>query len=142
MSDKKMVQNFNKLKSRIKVNNLTFELFLNDKVFQQDNSQSGIYICTYKKDPRYVYIGKTNDFARRWKEHERDLLLNVHCGNFQEFYIKNNCTLEEFEWGILDYLENDDTKLRLKERQRIVEYDNDNYHILLNSIKYKREENK
>lgn len=137
MFDNTLTRNLNKLQSRVKINNLTFELFLNDKVFNQDNSCAGIYMCIYKKDPRYIYIGKTNDFIRRWKEHERDLILSIHCGAFQDFYNSNNCSIEDFNWVILDTIENDDVKLRIQERKRIKEYDNDNYHILLNTIKYR-----
>ena len=137
MSDNKLSYNLNKLRSNIKINNLTLDAFLNDKVFHKEGSHAGIYICVYKKDPRYVYIGKTNDFIRRWKQHEHDLLLNIHCGNFQKFYIENKCTLNDFEWKILDYLEDDPDKLTIKEKQRIREYDKDGYHILLNSILYR-----
>lgn len=126
----------NKLQQSIHTNNLSLELFLNDKVFHQDDSKAGIYICTYKKDPRYVYIGKTKDFIRRWNEHEYDLKTNNHCGYFQQFYTQNNCSLTDFEWGILDYMENDPIKIDLQERNRIRQYDTDGYHILLNTQKY------
>lgn len=138
MSDIRLSRNLDKLRSNVKMNTLTLDAFLNDEIFHQDNSNAGIYICIYKKDPRYVYIGKTNDFIRRWKEHERDLSLSIHCGAFQDFYLEHNCSLEDFEWKILDSLENNATKLSIKERQRIRQYDNDGYHILLNSIKYRR----
>lgn len=137
MLNARLSRNLDALRSSIKINNLTLETFLNDKVFQKEGSHAGIYICIYKKDPRYVYIGKTNDFIRRWKEHEHDLALSIHCGIFQDFYISNNCCLEDFEWNILDEMENDPEKLAIKERQRIQQYDTDNYHILLNTIKYR-----
>ena len=138
MSNDRLSRNLEKLYSNVKINALTLETFLNDKVFHQDGSHAGIYICIYKKDPRYVYIGKTNDFIRRWKEHERDLAAAVHCGAFQTFYTSHNCSLDDFEWNILDSMENDPEKIAIKERQRIRQYDNDNYHILLNTILYRR----
>ena len=138
MLNQNMSKNLIRLKHNIKKNNLTLEMFLSNKVFNQNDSHAGIYICTYKKDPRYVYIGRTNDFIRRWKEHERDLLLSIHCGNFQTFYTQNNCSLDDFEWGVLDFMVNDEQIIAIQERKRIQEYDNDNYHILLNSIKYRR----
>lgn len=138
MSNDRLSRNLDKLYSSVKINALTLETFLNDKVFHQDGSHAGIYICIYKKDPRYVYIGKTNDFIRRWKEHERDLAAAVHCGVFQTFYTSHNCSLDDFEWDILDSMENDPEKIAIKERQRIRQYDNDNYHILLNTILYRR----
>ena len=138
MSNDRLSRNLDKLYSSVKINDLTLETFLNDKVFHQDGSHADIYICIYKKDPRYVYIGKTNDFIRRWKEHERDLAAAVHCGVFQTFYTSHNCSLDDFEWDILDSMENDPEKIAIKERQRIRQYDNDNYHILLNTILYRR----
>lgn len=134
----RLSRNLNRLRSSIQINNLTLNAFLNDKIFHQEGSCAGIYICIYKKDPRYVYIGKTNDFIRRWKEHERDLSLSIHCGNFQDFYLHNHCSLEDFEWRILDTMENNPEKLAVQEKQRIRQYDNDGYHILLNTIKYRR----
>ncbi|MGN1342713.1 MAG: GIY-YIG nuclease family protein [Bacilli bacterium] len=112
---------------------------LNPEQFQELESNGGIYICTYKNDPRYVYIGKTIDFPRRWKEHSTDFLKSKHCGYFGEFFIKNNCSLSDFEWHILDRISPENQiQLSAAERYRINQYDNDGYHILLNSIKYKR----
>lgn len=138
MLDRRMASNLLKLESDVKLTVLTFEQFLDKNAFYQEHSKAGIYICTYKKDPRYVYIGKTNDFPRRWKEHERDLIKNCHAGWFQEFYNENQCTPNDFEWKILDQMENDGDKISVKEKARIREYDESGQYILLNTIKYRR----
>lgn len=137
--DKRMSNNFSALFSNIQQNSIFLEMSLNPEQFQDLGSNGGIYICIYKRDPRYVYIGKTIDFPRRWKEHSVDFLKNRHCGYFGEFFIENNCSLDDFEWHILDQIAPEDhNKLSAAERYRIQQYDNDGYHILLNSIKYKR----
>ena len=137
--DKRMSKNFSALFSGIQQSSALLEISLNPEQFQDLGSNGGIYICTYKHDPRYVYIGKTIDFPRRWKEHSTDFLKSKHCGYFGEFFIKNNCSLDDFEWHILDRIAPEDqVKLSAAERYRIQQYDNDGYHILLNSIKYKR----
>jgi hypothetical protein len=136
MSDNKMNSALKMLHTFIQGNKISLETALNNNAFFHEGSNAGIYIYTYIKDPRYVYIGKTNNFANRRKAHERDLLAGKHCGDFQNFYNANNCSIDDFSWDVLDYMEDDDLKLSAQERKRIREYNNDNYHILLNTIKY------
>ena len=137
--DKRMSKNFDTLFSNVQQNSVFLEMSLNPEQFQNLGSDGGIYICVYKHDPRYVYIGKTIDFPRRWKEHSDDFLKSKHCGYFGTFFIENNCSLNDFEWHILDRIApKNQIQLSAAERYRIQQYDNDGYHILLNSIKYKR----
>lgn len=137
--DKRMSANFNTLSSDIQHSSTFLEMSLNPEQFQNMESNGGIYICIYKHDPRYVYIGKTVDFPRRWKEHSTDFLKSKHCGYFGEFFIQNNCSLDDFEWHILDHIPPENSfQLSAAEEYRIKQYDNDGYHILLNSIKYRR----
>ena len=136
--DEKMSNSLKILSSNIQKNSTFLEVSLNPEQFQDMESNGGIYICIYKKDPRYVYIGKTIDFPRRWKEHSDDFLKNKHCGSFGDFFIQNNCSLDDFEWHILDKISpSNKEKLTATEIYRIQQYDNDGYHILLNSIKYR-----
>lgn len=137
--DKRMSMNFSALSSNIQCNSTFLEMSLNPEHFKDLESNGGIYICIYKHNPKYVYIGKTIDFPRRWKEHSADFLKSQHCGYFGEFFIENNCSLDDFEWHILDYIPSGNPEqLSAAEKYYIKQYDNDGYHILLNSIKYKR----
>lgn len=136
MIDKKMSNNFNILVSDLQKNKASLEIFLNPTSFEDLEANGGIYLCTYKKDPRYVYIGKTIDFVQRWKQHSRDLEKGIHCGEWGEFYKKNNCELSDFEWSILQRISNSKA-LDAAERKYIHDYE-DNGYILMNTIKYKR----
>ena len=137
--DNRMSKNFSTLSADVQRSSIFLQMSLNPEQFQDLGSNGGIYICIYKYDPRYVYIGKTVDFPRRWKEHSDDFLKSRHCGYFGEFFIENNCSLDDFEWHILDRIAPENKiQLDIAERSRINQYDNDGYHILLNSIKYKR----
>ena len=137
--DNRMSGNLDMLASKIQRSTVTLELFLNPSQFQDLKSNGGIYICTYKKDPRYVYIGKTVDFIRRWNEHSRDLLNCVHCGKFGVFFTQHNCELSDFEWQILEKIPaSKAVVLSAAEKKYIRQYNDDGYHILLNSIKYQR----
>ena len=138
MPNNKMDSALKMLHTVIQGNKISLETALDNNAFFREGSNAGIYIYTYKKDPRYVYIGKTKNFADRRKAHERELLTGTHCGDFQNFYDVNNCSLDDFNWDVLDYMEDDDLKLFAQERKRIQQYDNDDYHILLNTIKYRR----
>ena len=137
--DNRLSNNLDILASAIQQTTVNLESFLDPLKFQDLKSNGGIYICTYKKDPRYVYIGKTTDFIRRWNEHSRDLLKSIHCGNFGSFFIENKCELNDFEWDILERISTKHSQaISTAERKYIQQYDKDGYHILLNSIKYKR----
>lgn len=137
--DSRMSSNLDVLASKIQYSTVTLEFFLNPSRFQDLESNGGIYICTYKKNPQYVYIGKTVDFIRRWNEHSRDLIKSIHCGSFGDFFIQNNCELNDFEWQILKRIPASKPEvLSAAEIKYIRQYNNDGYHILLNSIKYKR----
>ncbi|MBR6253123.1 MAG: GIY-YIG nuclease family protein [Clostridia bacterium] len=134
----KMSKAFSKLSTDIKLNISDFDALMNLGMYQ-DPSKGGIYICIYLKDPRYVYIGRTVDFNTRWyKQHERQLQYNTHCGYFQKFFNDNNCSVDDFEWQILEPLPINDIKLmEAHEKAWIRKYDNDDNYILLNSQKYR-----
>ena len=104
----------------------------------KDPSEGGIYLCTYLLDPKYVYVGRTINFKKRWyNQHEKQLINNTHCGYFQTFFNEHNCKVEDFEWSILEPLPVDDINI-MKEHEKvwIKKYNEDKNYILLNSQKY------
>lgn len=65
---------------------------------------SGIYAIINKKNGK-VYIGSTNDFDRRWREHRNDLCK----GNHNNSHLQgswNKCGETMFKFGILEYVDN------------------------------------
>lgn len=101
-------------------------------------SPGGIYKCTYLKDSRYVYVGRTINFQERWyNQHEKQLKNNVHCGYFQQFFNEHNCSINDFEWSVLEYLPTDDIEImKAHEKIWIQKYNHNKHYILLNSQKY------
>ena len=135
MIDEKMSKKLNKLSHDIKKVTYTFETFV-ELINNPDidpNWQGGIYRGAYIKDDHFVYIGRTNDFKRRWNEHETDLLKRIHCGKFQEFYDQHNCDISDFEWSIIKPLPDDIDLQKVWEKHYILKYYNDGYHTLLNT---------
>ena len=130
-----MSQKLNKLSHDIKKNSYTFETFIEliNNSNCNSNWQGGIYKSTYIKNDKFIYIGRTIDFKRRWNEHENDLLKSIHCGKFQKFYDQNKCDISDFEWSIIKTLPDDIELQKAWEKYYILQYYNDNYHILLNS---------
>lgn len=137
MLDSKMSLRISTLQSKIQRQAISFKTSMDMSPYLNENSQAGIYICTYVLDDRYVYIGKTKDFSRRWEEHISTLINGSHCGYFQTFYKEHKCSPSDFHWEILEPLNLDDKVISEREKYWIRKYDNDNYHILLNSQKYR-----
>ena len=137
MNNSKMSLKISALQSKIQREKNVLEANSNTSSYIDVNSNAGIYICTYIKDARYVYIGKTNNFFRRWQEHETDLIKGQHCGFFQTFYNQYNCCPSDFKWEILEPLELNEDIISARESYWIRQYNNDKYHILLNTVKYK-----
>lgn len=137
MFDSKMSLCMSALTSKIQRQTAALQTNINMTPYLNDNSQAGIYICTYLHDKRYVYIGKTIDFSRRWEEHVSDLIKGSHCGYFQTFYKEHGCSPADFKWEILEALDLNHIIISEREKFWIRKYDNDGYHILLNSQKYK-----
>lgn len=139
MFDSKMSLFMSTLTSKIQRQTAALKTNIDMSPYLNSDSQAGIYICTYIHDDRYVYIGKTINFSRRWEEHISDLIKGTHCGYFQTFYSKHNCSPADFKWEILEPLELNEEIISEREKFWIRKYDNDKYHILLNSQKYKEE---
>ena len=65
---------------------------------------SGIYAIVNKKS-RKVYIGSTNNFERRWKDHRKGAVKGTHWNrHFQSAW--NKYGEDAFEFGVLEYLDN------------------------------------
>ena len=126
-----------KLNQNIQQNINDFNALMNLGTYNT-TSPGGIYKCTYLKDPRYVYIGRTINFKERWyNQHEKQLKNNTHCGYFQQFFNEHNCSIYDFEWSILEYLPIDNIEaMKSHEKIWIQKYNHDNNYILLNSQKY------
>lgn len=137
MIDARMSKNISALASQIQRQTAILKTNFNMSPYLDGQSNAGIYICTYIKDNRFIYIGKTNNFSRRWEEHMSELMKGSHCGYFQTFYQDNKCSPSDFHWEILENLKLDDEIISIREIYWIRKYDNDGHHILLNTQKYR-----
>ena len=66
-----------------------------------------------------------------------ELIKGSHCGYFQVFYKNHQCSPSDFHWEILESLKLDEEIISIREKYWIRKYNNDGYHILLNTQKYK-----
>ena len=140
MYQNKIIKNLQQLNTHISLFVEKFKRCDNPNLFENAISEGGIYIITYIPQPKYVYIGQATNFNKRYSQHCEDLSAGKHCGFFGTFFKDHNCSIEDFEFKVLEYIPNDRQKAKdIAEREWIKKYDNDGQHILLNSIKYKGE---
>lgn len=88
------------------------------------NILGGIY-CIFNFDKTKIYIGSSEDFYRRFKEH-KDMLKanNHHCDYLQNSYKKNATEDTPFCFEILEYISNVNLLEQIEQKYLDKNYDN------------------